>query len=563
MTHTPPSTPPDESSGFINPEAQTSASGFDMLTPIDAAGGTSQPFIARIKGREFFMKRLKPELRNNESFRNLFRKEFDLGKELNSPYIVKYEQLVENDEEVYILRENVCGATLDQKLRISPEWFRERKHLDRLFNQLLEAVGHMHSRHVVHADLKPQNVMLTRINNDVKIIDLGFAFADSHTYSTGCTPGYAAPEQQDGNKTTVDAGTDIYAIGKLMEFIEQESGKRLPRVYQTIMRRCLQEEQQRRYRNVDEITHLINQRRHILRNTFISLGLCTLMGTATLYFFNTSTGDKLWNSITWTMKQTPYDVQLRHVLYCYTSPDSTTACVVGAKVSYNGNGEEDGDNVKIESTLTLSSGKTSRVTEIKDRAFFDGHNFTSVMISNGIETIGKQSFEGCTQITCINLPPSVKEIKEAAFALMDNLQVIHLPDSLKELPIGMIHHCPSLRTLKLPSGIRTLPFDFSACNTNLQEVIMPNSLERIERGVFWECRKLPEITLPATTNYIGEFSFFHCDSLKHVYLHAPEPPEMVNAFNRNTSLIIHVPEESVERYKKHLYWRLLNIVGDL
>lgn len=564
MKHTPPSTPPDESSGFINPEAQTSASGFDMLTPIDAAGGTSQPFIARIKGREFFMKRLKPELQDNEAFRNLFRKEFYLGKELNSPYIVKYEQLVENDEEVYILRENVCGATLDQKLHISPEWFRERKHLDRLFNQLLEAVGHMHRRHVVHADLKPQNVMLTRINNDVKIIDLGFAFADSHTYSTGCTPGYAAPEQQGDYRNTIDACADIYAIGKIMAFVERESGKRLPKIYQTIKKRCLQEDPRERYQNVDEIVQLINRRRRILQKTIISVSLCAMLGTVGLFFFNTVTGYNFLNAIKWTMKLTPYDIRDRQVLYQFTSPDSTTCCVVGAKVSFFGNSEHDGENIKIMSRLPLPSGKVSRVTHISDKAFFEGKNFTSAMIPDGIESIGELSFSKCPKITCINLPPSVKEIKEAAFALMENLQVLHLPDSLKEVPIGMAHHCTSLPTIKLPSGIRILPFDILAGNTNLQEVIMPDSLERIERGVFWECRKLPEITLPATLKYIGEFAFFHCDNLRHVYLHAPEPPEMTNAFNiKGNSAIIHVPKTSVERYKKHLYWKRLNIVGDL
>lgn len=553
-----------ESSGFMPCSHSNPDNGFEKITPIDAHGGTSLAYVVRIKSKEFFMKRLKPEFQGIEAYRDLFRKEFDLGKKLDSPHIVKYEQLVENEEDVYILRENICGATLDQKLHISPEWFGERKHLDRLFNQLLDAVEHMHSCHVVHADLKPQNVMLTRINNDVKIIDLGFAFADSYTYSTGCTPGYAAPEQQEANKQTVDASTDVYAIGKLMEFIERESGQRLPGVYQTIMKRCLQKDQHRRYQHVSEIKQLINRRRHLMRKTIISLSVCLAVGMAAFFFFNTSTGFKVWKSVKWNLRQVPYDLRMRNVLYRYASPDSTLAVVVGSKTSYNGDGEDDGDNIKIDAHLTLPNGKICRVTQIEDSAFFDGYNFTSVRIPHGIKHIGKDSFCNCSRITCINLPASVGSIGEQAFAHMENLQVLHLPDSLQSLPMGMAHHCPSLTGIKLPDGIRTLPMDLLACCTRLQEVVMPDSLERIERGVFWECSQLPEITLPATVKYIGEFSFFHCDKLRHVYLHAPTPPEMTNAFQEKGGIVtIHVPRASVNLYRQHLYWKRQNIVGDL
>ena len=553
-----------ESSGFMPCSHSNPDNGFEKITPIDAHGGTSLAYVVRIKSKEFFMKRLKPEFQGIEAYRDLFRKEFDLGKKLDSPHIVKYEQLVENEEDVYILRENICGATLDQKLHISPEWFGERKHLDRLFNQLLEALEHMHNSHVVHADLKPQNVMLTRINNDVKIIDLGFAFADSYTYNTGYTPGYAAPEQQEANKQTVDASTDVYAIGKLMEFIERESGQRLPGVYQTIMKRCLQKEQHRRYQHVSEIKQLINRRRHLMRKTIISLSVCLAVGMAAFFFFNTSTGFKVWKSVKWNLRQVPYDLRMRNVLYRYASPDSTLAVVVGSKTSYNGDGEDDGDNIKIEAHLTLPNGKICRVTQIEDSAFFDGYNFTSVRIPHGIKHIGKDSFRNCSRITCINLPASVSSIGEQAFAHMENLQVLHLPDSLQSLPMGMAHHCPSLTGIKLPDDIRTLPMDLLACCTRLQEVVMPDSLERIERGVFWECSQLPEITLPATVKYIGEFSFFHCDKLRHVYLHAPTPPEMANAFQAKGGIVtIHVPRASVNLYRQHLYWKRQNIVGDL
>ena len=103
-------------------------------------------------------------------------------------------------------------------------------------------------------DLKPSNIMLTRVNHDVRLIDLGCCYMDSRPDLTGLTEAYAAPEQLDGSRD-VDARTDIYALGRILHDIHASG-------LEPIACRCLQERKEDRFQSVSEILELLdnNQR---------------------------------------------------------------------------------------------------------------------------------------------------------------------------------------------------------------------------------------------------------------------------------------------------------------
>lgn len=114
--------------------------------------------------------------------------------------------------------------------------------------------------------------MITQVNNDVKMIDLGFCFTDSYPYSIGTTTGYSAPEHV--NKNRVDVSTDIYGVGKIIEYIGKNTPHNMPSVYAKIMLKCLKERQSDRIQSTNDIVTLINRRNHIIKRLAIGMVAC-------------------------------------------------------------------------------------------------------------------------------------------------------------------------------------------------------------------------------------------------------------------------------------------------
>jgi serine/threonine protein kinase len=142
------------------------------------------------------------------------RHEFRVAQLLDHPSLVKiYSLEIQRDwlfhiRRVHLLIEYVSGRTLDT-LKALPV-----AKLVQIFARIAAGLAHMHRRKVYHADLKPNNIMLSRAG-DVKIIDYGLAWirGESKGRIQG-TPEYMAPEQlRDG---IVNEQTDIFNFGATM-----------------------------------------------------------------------------------------------------------------------------------------------------------------------------------------------------------------------------------------------------------------------------------------------------------------------------------------------------------
>lgn len=210
------------------------------LLPV--GGSTCQCYRVRLYGKLHFLKRLKPQLRTNPRYVAALQKEFETGYPLEHPHLVRYAAKTEDG----ILMDYVDGETLDQFAESHPDYFRNRKNADRFLRQLLSVVGYLHQHQIVHLDLKPQNILVTRIGHDVKLIDLGYCYTDTYTDTTGRTDKYAAPEQLDGS-AKADARTDIYAIGRILQTLP------CAHYYNKVIQRCTQTDPAKRYQSIEEI----------------------------------------------------------------------------------------------------------------------------------------------------------------------------------------------------------------------------------------------------------------------------------------------------------------------
>lgn len=250
-----------ESSQFTSQQSR-----FESIEQLDTQGATCDTFCVKLYGKLHFLKRLRPEYVGDIRYQEVLRKEFETGYQLEHPNLVRYISLDADS----ILMEYVDGETLTQRLATHPDYFKNRKNADRFVRQLLDAISYLHSHQVLHLDLKPDNILLTRINDDVKLIDLGFCYTDAFEDTIGHTKAYAAPEQFAGGM--VDARTDIYAIGKILE--------RLPdhRIYNKVIARCTAIEPAERYQSIEEIRSDINRRQHYSRYVAVFVAIVAIVG---------------------------------------------------------------------------------------------------------------------------------------------------------------------------------------------------------------------------------------------------------------------------------------------
>ena len=190
-------------------------------------GGMSEVYAARdIRlDRDVAVKVLRADLARDPSFVSRFRREAQSAASLSHPNIVSVydtgEDTLGNEnglEIPYIVMEHVSGRTLREVLteegRLLPRRAME------ITAEVAAALEYSHRAGIVHRDIKPGNVMLTR-NGEVKVMDFGIARAAAtgsadmtQTAQVLGTAQYLSPEQARGEH--VDARSDIYSTGCLL-----------------------------------------------------------------------------------------------------------------------------------------------------------------------------------------------------------------------------------------------------------------------------------------------------------------------------------------------------------
>lgn len=171
----------------------------------------------RSYGALYFAKRPKKEYRHDLLTLEALNKEFSIGSNLFHPSIVRYLKM-ENDT---IFEEYIDGLSLREMIDKKDRRLSSPQFIKRICKDLLEAVAYLHQNRVIHNDIKPENVMITRIADQVKLVDFGCATTDMWDIAEGFTPKYRAPEQ--GFEAT-NTYTDIFLIGKLMEELAPLAG---------------------------------------------------------------------------------------------------------------------------------------------------------------------------------------------------------------------------------------------------------------------------------------------------------------------------------------------------
>ena len=194
------------------------------LDGVVGRGGMAEVYRARdIRlDRIVAVKTLREDLARDATFQARFRREAQSAASLNHPSIVAVydtgEDMAGPTHVPYIVMEYVDGRTLRELLRDDRRLLPERA-LE-ITDGVLRALDYSHRNGIVHRDIKPGNVMLTR-SAEVKVMDFGIARAVSDAQATMTqtaqvigTAQYLSPEQARGER--VDSRSDLYSTGCLL-----------------------------------------------------------------------------------------------------------------------------------------------------------------------------------------------------------------------------------------------------------------------------------------------------------------------------------------------------------
>jgi serine/threonine protein kinase/Tol biopolymer transport system component len=265
------------------------------------AGGMGEVYLAQDTklDRKIALKVLPADVASHRDRMERFVREAKSAAALNHPYIAQVFEIGEHDGTHFIAMEFIDGVTLTEKIH------RDKASLGQLLKcltQVAEGLARAHAAGVVHRDLKPDNIMITR-DGFAKILDFGLAklvqlqrpFDSSNSGSSEIatavlqqhsipgmvmgTVGYMSPEQAQGRVKEIDHRSDIFSFGCIL--FEATTGKKAfegkdaldslhkivhaptpqikeinqaaPDDLQRIVRRCLAKEPDKRYQSIKEV----------------------------------------------------------------------------------------------------------------------------------------------------------------------------------------------------------------------------------------------------------------------------------------------------------------------
>ena len=143
-------------------------------------------------------------------------------------------------------------------------------------------------------------------------------------------------------------------------------------------------------------------------------------------------------------------------------------------------------------------------------------NMTSISIANTVTTIRPCALSFCLALEDITIPSSVTTIEAYAFESCRALTDVTIPDNVTSLGAFSLYDCTGLKKVTLGKGITEINNRTFWYCTSLVDVTIPTSVTKLGGSVFYDCSALTEITIPSSVTELGTQVFYGCSNLKLV-----------------------------------------------
>lgn len=214
-----------------------------------------------------------------------------------------------------------------------------------------------------------------------------------------------------------------------------------------------------------------------------------------------SLNERPWHMAWYANEENKYAIEKVDIFYFKTVIVGEGITSIGAYAFY---GIDSLEKVVLPDSLTKigvnAFGKCAKLPELK--------------IPETVTDIGMGAFYGCKELSGLTIPEGVLTL-ETVFST-SGITSVAVPDGVKEL-IGTFSFCNKLTDVSLPDSIEVIDGGFADCKS-LERISLPASLKKITGSAFSGCIKLKEITIPQGVTEIGAWSFNNCSKLGEIVL---------------------------------------------
>lgn len=221
-------------------------------------------------------------------------------------------------------------------------------------------------------------------------------------------------------------------------------------------------------------------------------------------------------------------------------------------------------------------------------------NIETIVLEDGVTSIGKQAFENCDKVTTITIPDHIESIGASAFYSCDALESVTIGNGVKTIGSDAFYNCKSMKSITMGNSITSIgsgafegcsalnavyisdltawcaiKFDTYPANPlhlahNLYlngelitDLVIPNDVYSVKNSAFFGGTCFTSLTFHENFYNIGWYSFEGCSNLQAILFYRATPPEFgFRSFDEvdRATTILYVQEGSVEKFKNAEGW---------